>query len=649
MHRIIDAGRQAGASCGRLGVSVLALVVLMLALPAMASAANQTLTVDKKGTGTGTVTSAPAGISCSATCSAPFAEGEKVVLSAVSGPNSAAVQWSGCDEVNLEEKCKVTMGSSPKTVTATFDLVKRKLTVEKKGSGTATVTSSPAGISCGTACSTSSASFTFGTAVTLTAAPGPKTLKPSWTGCDSVDVENKCLVTMNAAKTIVLTLEPSEYELKVGKAGTGGGKVTSSPAGIDCGATCFANFNNGALVTLAGAPEAGSQPVAWTGCGSVDAENKCLVTMSAAKTVTATFNLTSHQLTVSKIGSGTGTVTSSPAGINCGGTCAASFVHNATVTLTGAKGLHSEDVKWANCDNVNVKNECLVAMSAAKTVTATFNLEPQWIEYTVSVQKIGNGTGTVTSSPGGIECGGDCSETYVNKTRLTLIATPEPGSVFDHWSGGSCAGTGPCEKTINSSRLVKAVFVAVGKRTLTVSKAGAGTGTVTSNGAINCGATCSAEIEASGKITLTAEPAAGSTFAGWSGACSGTAPKCKLLMNEARSVTATFAREASSSPTGTLSIASPVKVKGGKALLRVSCHFGPCKGTLKLFARIKNAKGQAKRLAIGSVPVDLQAEASSTLKARLSQRALASLRETGRLKVSVSGGGTDPHSLRLSA
>jgi hypothetical protein len=645
MHRIIDAGRQAEPSCGRLGVSVLALVALMLALPAMASAANQTLTVEKKGSGTGTVTSSPVGIECGGTCSAPFSEGATVILSAVSGPNSTAVQWSGCVEVDLEGKCKVTM-STAKTVTATFDLVKRKLTVEKKGSGTATVTSAPSGINCGATCS---ASFTIGTAVALTAAPGPKTLKPSWGGCDSVDAENKCLVMMSAAKTVTVTLDSSEYQLKVGKAGSGAGKVTSSPAGIDCGSTCTANFNTGTLVTLSGAPEAGSQAVAWTGCGSVDAENKCLVTMSAAKAVTATFNLTSHQLTVSKIGSGTGTVTSSPVGINCGGTCTASFTHNTAVTLTGAAGLHSEAVKWSGCDTVTEKdNKCLVAMSAAKTVTAIFNLEPQYVEYTVSVQKLGTGKGTVTSSPGGIDCGEDCSEKYVNKTRLTLIATPEPGSAFDYWSGGGCSGAGPCEATILSSRLVKAHFVAVGKRTLTVSKAGTGTGTVTSNGAIDCGATCSAEIEASGKITLTAEPAAGSTFAGWSGACSGTAPKCKLAMNEARNVTATFTRESSPTPTGTLSISSPVKVKGGKALLRVSCHFGPCKGTLKLFARIKNAQGQAKRVAIGSVPVDLQAETSATLKARLSQRALASLRETGRLKVSVSGGGADPHSLKLS-
>jgi Divergent InlB B-repeat domain len=645
MHRIIDAGRGTGASCGRVAVPACVLVGLMLALPAMASAANQTLTVEKKGAGTGTVTSSPAGISCGETCAAPFAEGTKVVLSAVSGPNSTAVQWTGCAEIDLEGKCKVTM-STAKTVTATFELVKRKLTVEKKGAGTGTVTSSPAGIGCGATCG---ASFTIGTAVTLTAAPGPKTLKPSWAGCDSVDAENKCLVTMSAARTVTVTLESSEHQLTVKKAGTGGGKVTSSPAGIDCGSTCSVNFSTGALVTLTGAAEAGSQPVAWTGCDSIDAESKCLVTMSAEKTVTATFNLTSHQLTVSRIGSGTGTVTSSPAGIDCGETCAASFVHNTAVVLTGVAGLHTEAVKWTGCDTEIKENKCLVAISAAKTVTATFDLEPQWIEYTVSVQRIGTGKGTVTSSPGGIECGEDCSEKYVNKTRLTLIATPEPGSAFDHWSGGNCAGTGPCERTINSSRLVKAVFVAVGKRTLTVSRAGSGSGTVSSNtGAIHCGATCSAEIEASSKITLTAEPAAGSTFAGWSGACTGTAPKCKLAMNEARNVTATFAQGSLLTTPGLLTVASPVKVKGGKALLRVSCHFGPCKGTLKLFARLENAQGRIRRVAIGSVVVDLQPGASAALKVRLSQGALASLRQSGRLRVAISGGGTDPHSLRLS-
>jgi hypothetical protein len=625
---------------------VMAAFVLALALPSAASAAPQTLTVKKAGTGTGTVTSSPAGIECGATCSAPFTEGSTVVLKALSGPNTAVVKWTGCTAETLENECKVTM-SAAKEVTATFNLLERKLTVEKKGTGTGTVTSSPAGIECGATCS---ANFVKDTAVTLTGTPGSKTLAPTWSGCDSVSAENKCLVTMSAAKTVTATFAPSESQLTVKKAGTGTGTVTSSPAGIECGATCSAGFEHGALVTLTGsAAGANTDPaVQWTGCDSVNGEGRCLVTMSAAREVTATFNLAKRQLTVSKIGSGTGTVTSSPAGINCGATCSASFTHETAVTLEGAAGLHTQKVKWSGCDTVTGDNKCLIAMSAAKSVTASFELEPQYVEYTVSVQKKGTGQGTVTSFPAGIDCGEDCTETYVFKTHLTLVATPAPGSAFDYWAGGGCSGTGPCEATINSSRLVKAHFVAVGKRTLTVAKAGTGTGTVTSNtGAIDCGATCSAEIDASSKITLTATAAVGSKFAGWSGACAGTAATCKLLMNEARGATASFEKIGGTNPSGRLSLGGSAKVKGQKARLRAFCSGGACSGTLKLVAKIRNSQGQAKGLVIARLPYSLTAGASSVLEAKLSTRGLSLLRSQGRLRVRVSGGGVEGRGLRL--
>jgi CSLREA domain-containing protein len=74
---------------------------------------------------------------------------------------------------------------------------------------------------------------------------------------------------------------------------------------------------------------------------------------------------------------------------------------------------------------------------------------------------------------------------------------------------------------------------------LTVSKAGAGAGTVTSAPAgIDCGSACSASF-AGTVVTLTANAASGSSFGGWSGACSGTST-CKVTLTAARAVTATF-------------------------------------------------------------------------------------------------------------
>src|SRR5436190_2248263 len=219
MQRLIDhAIRPAGLSRDRFALLGVAVTLHSLAAsPALASAATQVLKVEKAGSGTGTVTSSPAGIGCGATCSAPFSEGATVILTGAPGTNTAAAAWSGCDKVNLENQCSVTM-STAKTVTATFKLLERTLTVEKKGTGTGTVTSSPAGIECGATCS---APFAEKSTVTLTASPGPNTESTvAWSGCAS-EVEKKCLVTMGSAKTVTASFKLVSRQLTVKRAGKG--------------------------------------------------------------------------------------------------------------------------------------------------------------------------------------------------------------------------------------------------------------------------------------------------------------------------------------------------------------------------------------------------------------------------------------------
>ena len=75
--------------------------------------------------------------------------------------------------------------------------------------------------------------------------------------------------------------------LTVAKAGDGAGTVTSSPAGIDCGATCTASITDGTAVTLTAIPATGSTFTGWS--GDCSGSSTCVVTMSAAKSVTATF------------------------------------------------------------------------------------------------------------------------------------------------------------------------------------------------------------------------------------------------------------------------------------------------------------------------------------------------------------------------
>ena len=76
---------------------------------------------------------------------------------------------------------------------------------------------------------------------------------------------------------------------------------------------------------------------------------------------------------------------------------------------------------------------------------------------------------------------------------------------------------------------------------LTVTRAGAGSGSVSSAPpGIDCGLTCSGLFSIGSGVTLTAQPSTGSMFTGWGGACSGTSTTCTVSVTQAASVSATF-------------------------------------------------------------------------------------------------------------
>jgi List-Bact-rpt repeat protein len=157
----------------------------------------------------------------------------------------------------------------------------------------------------------------------------------------------------------------------------------------------------------------------------------------------------------------------------------------------------------------NVAGDSAYSNEACATPVATFD---------VTVTPGGTGSGTVTSSPAGITCGADCFESYPAGTTVTLTAAAAAGSVFSGWSGGGCTGTGQCIVAGNTPLAVNATFT-LSTATLTIQKAGLGSGTVTSQPAgISCGTACQASFPSGSTVALTATPAAGSVFTGWSGA-----------------------------------------------------------------------------------------------------------------------------------
>ncbi len=190
-------------------------------------------------------------------------------------------------------------------------------------------------------------------------------------------------------------------------------------------------------------------------------------------------------------------------------------------------------------------------------VTAALNGTPPG--PTLTVTRAGAGTGTIASSPAGINCGTACAASFPSGTSVTLTAAAAGGSTFAGWSG-ACTGTSGCTVSMTQARSVTVTFNMVTPTSfpLAVTRAGTGSGTVTSNPAgINCGTACTANYNSGASVTLAAAAAGGSTFAGWNGACTGTGP-CTLSITAARNVTATFN---SSGGTGG-SCANPVTFSG---------------------------------------------------------------------------------------
>ncbi len=242
------------------------------------------------------------------------------------------------------------------------------------------------------------------------------------------------------------------FGLAVVKMGSGGGTVTGSPAGITCGSSCSGNYPGGSVVSLTAVASSGSTFSGWSG-GNCSGSGSCSVTLSGPTTVTATFALQTATLTTSKSGAGSGTITSAPAGIQCGGTCSGEFPKGAVVSLTASPASGSTFSGWTGggCSGTGA---CSVTMNTATSVTAAFGVAP----VSLTLAKSGSGSGLVTSSPSGISCGAVCTGNYPTGASVTLAAVPSAGSVFSGWSGGGCSGTGGCSLTLTAATTVTAAF-----------------------------------------------------------------------------------------------------------------------------------------------------------------------------------------------
>ncbi len=294
----------------------------------------RTLFITKGGQGAGIVTSLPDGISCGLDCTADFAVGTAVVLTATPYAGSVFRGWGGHPDC---ADGVVTMLDET-TCTAVFSIESHTLFIEKIGTGSGTVTTDPAGMNCDTVCSYD---YPLGSVVTLIAAPSPGSFFTGWGGHpDCADG----VVTLVDEMSCTALFDIGIQTLFVNRAGTGSGTVVSDPAGIDCGTDCVEAYNIGEKVLLAATPDSGSVFWGWEG------DPDCLdgfVTVVSEMGCTAVFNIPEvHTLFIDKGGTGSGTVTTDPPGVDCGTDCTEDYELGTVVTLAAAPGAGSAFVRW---------------------------------------------------------------------------------------------------------------------------------------------------------------------------------------------------------------------------------------------------------------------------------------------------------------
>jgi hypothetical protein len=189
--------------------------------------------------------------------------------------------------------------------------------------------------------------------------------------------------------------------------------------------------------------------------------------MTANRTLTLRF-VAAHTLDVTASGNGSGKITTTTApGLTCVSNCSVSKVFPATAGIAA----------------------CSLTMSANRSASGEFTLN----RHLLSVVNWSAGlvtTPTTFVDGFAVNCGSgqsDCADTLNYGMPVTLQAAANIGYTFVNWTGVICAGgatNATCAFVLKANTTLTPNFRA--RTVVTVVKAGAGSGTVTSTG-INCG------------------------------------------------------------------------------------------------------------------------------------------------------------------
>ena len=162
---------------------------------------------------------------------------------------------------------------------------------------------------------------------------------------------------------------------------TGNGKIISNPQGINCPTDCSEEVVVNRNFDLTAIADAGSTFLRWEeACASRGSNVDCTIRVDQNRTVTAIFEKATVHLNISKSGTASAinsaTITSLPAGINCGSDCSNEYDNGANVSLTCSPDAGYECTNWVGAPNcfgnrcqLNITTDTNVRVNIIKTTS----------------------------------------------------------------------------------------------------------------------------------------------------------------------------------------------------------------------------------------------------------------------------------------
>jgi hypothetical protein len=453
-----------------------------------------TLQVTAIGGGTGVISSDVGAISCqvvssvtAGSCATTLPEGTLVLLRATPSGSSVFRGWTGAC-VSTATTCTVSIQGAQIAV-ANFDLPVA-IGVQGTGAGVGSVTSSPAGISCGLSSGNPTGTcisfFPQGTVVTLTANASGSSAFRRWGGACLTSTSNSCqLVATGGALTVTAQFDlPVNITLSLSGNGLGnvsGTQMNCSRANNSNSGVCARQVLAGSTVSLTATPGLNSEFAGWSGACSNTAGTTCTFTAEVSTFVGAAFRSTNSVVTVAATAGATGggMVGNSEESLVCDlqgsqatGVCSITVPPNTSMTLFANADDYSAFGGWGGaCASAGTDTTCeLTTTTGAVNISATFTRQPT-VNLTVTLNGPTGGTATlgglVTSTTAtcvladNAQSPANCVwEVPLNKSFTVTLSSQAGSGYFTssplcYMDLGSCTVSG-----LTSAGVVSAVFSA---------------------------------------------------------------------------------------------------------------------------------------------------------------------------------------------